>query len=47
MVQAFVSLGFEDVRVTHEFDPFAKTSKEAVARRFGVAGVNLFARKPR
>jgi hypothetical protein len=28
------------------FDPFRGTSKEALARKFGVVGVNVFARKP-
>jgi hypothetical protein len=28
------------------FDCFRQTSKEDVARKFGVRGVNVFARKP-
>ncbi len=39
-------LGFEDARVTEQFDPFAGTSKEATARKYGVVGVNISARRP-
>jgi hypothetical protein len=39
-------LGFEDVRVTARFDCFRGTQKENTARRYGVHGANLFARKP-
>ncbi len=28
------------------FDPFLGTAKEKVTRKFGVTGVNVFARKP-
>jgi len=35
-----------DVAVVARFDAFAGTSKENVARKFGVRGVNVFARKP-
>lgn len=31
--------------VTHRYDPFRGTSKEKTARHYGVAGVNVFARK--
>jgi hypothetical protein len=40
------SIGFVDVTVRERFDPFRGTSKENVARKFGVAGVNVFGRKP-
>jgi hypothetical protein len=39
-------IGFADVALRERFDPFRGTSKEKLARKFGVAGVNVFARKP-
>jgi hypothetical protein len=42
-----VHLGFDDVAVKERFDCFRGTSKERVARKYGVAGVNVYARKPR
>ena len=33
------------MRITNRYDPFRGTSKEKTARKFGVAGVNVFARK--
>jgi hypothetical protein len=39
-------VGFVDVAVVQRFDCFAGTSKEGVARKFGVTGVNVLARKP-
>jgi len=35
------------VALRERFDPFKSTSKEAIARKFGVIGVNVFARRPR
>jgi hypothetical protein len=40
-------IGFLDVAVCERFDAFRGTSKENVARKFGVVGVNVFARKRR
>jgi hypothetical protein len=40
-------LGFEDAAVTQRFDCFRGTSKERVALKYGVAGVNVYARRPR
>jgi len=40
------SIGFKDVEVRERFDPFRGTSKERTARKYGVMGVNVFARKP-
>ena len=40
------SVGFSAVRVTEHFDPFGGTSKERVARKYGVRGVNIHAVKP-
>jgi hypothetical protein len=44
-VDAFASAGFEDVRVVDRFDCFVGTTKERMARRHGVIGVNLSAFK--
>jgi hypothetical protein len=33
------------VKVTHRYDSFKGTSKERIARKFGVTGVNVFARR--
>jgi hypothetical protein len=34
------------VHITARFDCFRATAKEKTARKFGVHGVNVFARKP-
>ncbi len=34
-----------NVALCEEFDSLLGTNKEAIARRFGVMGVNVFARK--
>lgn len=34
-------IGFGSVRITEYFDPFGATSKERVARKDGVRGVNV------
>ena len=39
--------GFVDVAIVARHDAFRGTSKEAIARKFGVEGVSLIARKPR
>ena len=36
-------IGFRSVRLTEYFDPFGGTSKERVARKYGVKGVNVHA----
>ena len=41
-----MALGFDDVRVTARFDCFRGTTKENTARKYGVHGVNVFARQP-
>ena len=38
-------IGFQDVELRARFDPFRATTKEPVARKFGVIGVNVYARK--
>lgn len=45
-MSALANVGLEAVQVTQHFDCFLATSKEKVARKFGVQGVNVFARKP-
>jgi hypothetical protein len=37
--------GFSNVRVLDHFDCFRQTSKERTARKYGVMGVNVYARK--
>jgi hypothetical protein len=39
-------VGFRSVRIMEYFDPFGGTSKERVARKYGVRGVNVHAVKP-
>jgi hypothetical protein len=39
-------IGFKGVAVRQHFDCFRGTSKEGVARKYGVVGVNVFAHKP-
>ena len=39
-------IGFRSVRITEYFDPFGGTSKERVARKYGVRGANVLALKP-
>ncbi|MEE8575396.1 MAG: hypothetical protein V3T30_08290 [Thermodesulfobacteriota bacterium] len=46
MIDVLKKLGLEDVKIVRRFDCFRSTSKEGVARKFGVHGANVFARKP-
>jgi hypothetical protein len=46
MVPVLTSLGFAGVEIRERFDPFRGTSKERTPRKYGVQGVNLFARRP-
>jgi hypothetical protein len=39
------SVGFRSVLIREYFDPFGGTSKERVARKYGVRGVNVHALK--
>lgn len=39
-------VGFEGVEIRERFDPFLRTSKERVARKYGVVGVNVRGRRP-
>jgi len=45
-VAVLEELGFEEVRVTARFDCFRATTKERTAKKYGVRGTNVFARKP-
>jgi hypothetical protein len=40
------SIGLKSVCIAEYFDPFGDTSKERVARKYGVRGVNVHALKP-
>jgi len=46
LLAAFQAAGFTEARITAQFDCFAGTTKEGTARKYGVKGVNVFARKP-
>ena len=46
LVEVLGSIGFKDVEVRERFDPFRGTSKERTARKYGVIGINVYARKP-
>jgi hypothetical protein len=39
------ALGFASVEVRERFGPFRGTSKERIARKYGVVGVHVHARK--
>jgi hypothetical protein len=39
-------IGFSDITIKERFDCFRGTRKEGTARKYGVAGMNVFARKP-
>jgi len=45
LIDVIQMVGLEEARVTEHFDCFRGTSKESVARKFGVQGVNVFARR--
>jgi hypothetical protein len=45
-VELLTRVGFEGCRVEAHFDCFRNTSKQAVARQFGVRGANISAHKP-
>lgn len=46
LLETLAAIGFRDVELREHFDPFGATSKERVARKYQVIGVNVFARKP-
>ena len=45
MVEVLAKVGFSEVELRERFDAFRGTSKEHIARKYGVLGVNVFARK--
>jgi hypothetical protein len=45
LVTVLGEIGFGPVRITEYFDPFGGTSKERVARKYSVRGVNVHALK--
>ena len=45
LVRALGEAGLEDVTIVANFDCLQNTSKEKVARKFGVRGVNIYAQK--
>ena len=45
MGEVLAAHGFTAVRITDRFDCFAGTTKERTARRYGVFGANISARK--
>ena len=47
VIEVLGRVGFSDVAVKEKFDTFRGSSKERIARKYGVVGVNVFARKPR
>ena len=45
MIEALTAAGFRDASVRNFFDSFQGTTKENVARKFGVQGANFIAYK--
>jgi hypothetical protein len=45
MIEALRQAGFRNARACHFFDSFTGTTKEAVARKYGVRGANFVAYK--
>lgn len=43
MIEALQGIGFQSVRVCHFFNSFSGTTKEGVARKYGVRGANFIA----
>ena len=46
LLEVLGTTGLVDVELRERFDPFRGTSKERVARKYEVIGVNVFARRP-
>jgi hypothetical protein len=46
LIDVLGRVGFRDVELRERFDAFRGTSKERIARKYEVLGVNVFARKP-
>lgn len=45
MIEALQQTGFRSVRVCNLFNSFSGTTKEGVARKYGVQGANFIAYK--
>jgi hypothetical protein len=45
MIEALQQTGFQSVRVCNFFNSFSGTTKEKVARKYGVQGANFMAYK--
>jgi hypothetical protein len=43
LLQVLPAVEFRSIAITHRFEPFRGTSKERVARKYGVIGVNVHA----
>jgi hypothetical protein len=46
IVPVLTAAGFVDVSMQDRFDCFGGTSKERTAIKYGVLGMNIYARKP-
>ena len=46
LLNLLAAIGFEEVAIREQFDCFRGTTKERTARKYGVKGVNVYARKP-
>ncbi|MFB3920794.1 MAG: hypothetical protein ACE145_03685 [Terriglobia bacterium] len=46
MIEVLSRYGFEEAQIVERFDCFRATTKEGTARKYGVHGANIFARKP-
>lgn len=46
LLEVLPAIGFSEVELRERFDAFRGTSKERLARKYDVMGVNVFARKP-
>jgi hypothetical protein len=46
MIPVLTTAGFVDVELRDRFDCFRGTSKERTAIKYGVLGINVYARKP-
>ena len=46
LLEVLGAIGLRGVELRDRFDAFGGTSKERIARKYEVVGVNVFARKP-
>ena len=46
MIPVLTTAGFVDIATKDRFDCFRGTSKERTAIKYGVIGMNVYARKP-